>query len=158
MARIRKLLESKYGNANDQTLTYTFSDGFKMRLTPVMMMEWCRNIVRAIVHLCIAMLNMWNSMMQLRQSMSLQIQKHLILYGEEQYLVPRSPDKVHHQLQCLLQHLICHTSTEFSPRSNGLFLELRVAQDSHGLHTLLIAGHVDSQTWLQHHHIVQQPL
>lgn len=156
MARIRKLLESKYGNENDQTFAYTFSDGFKMRLTPVMMMEWCRNIVRANVHLCTAMLNMWGSMMQLQRSTSLQIQKHLTLYDEEQCL-PRLPDKVHHQHQCLHRHVICRTSMASSLRWNGLFLELRAARDSHGLHTLLIVGHVNLQTWLQHHCIVQQP-
>ena len=45
LARIRRLIENKYGNQNDQTLVYSFPDGYKLRLTPVMVKEWARHIV-----------------------------------------------------------------------------------------------------------------
>ena len=45
LAQLRKKLEQKYGNDNDETFTFICSDGFKLPLTPQRMLEWAIAIV-----------------------------------------------------------------------------------------------------------------
>lgn len=45
LAHFRRLIISKWGNQNDNTATYVFPDGARLRLTPIMVRAWARAIV-----------------------------------------------------------------------------------------------------------------
>jgi hypothetical protein len=50
LARLRRILEAKYGNDHDAGFTYIDSaSGESVPLTPFMMKEWVRAMVRIIV-------------------------------------------------------------------------------------------------------------
>ena len=46
LGRLRGLLEKKYANPADSGYTYITNDGEKVALTPSMMSEWARAVVR----------------------------------------------------------------------------------------------------------------
>ena len=48
MARYRGLLEKKYANDHDGGYSFVSSDGTTLPLTPLMMKEWARSIVRRL--------------------------------------------------------------------------------------------------------------
>ena len=47
LARIRGMLEKKYGNSHDSRYTFIGNDGTTLPLTPHMMNQWSRAIVRS---------------------------------------------------------------------------------------------------------------
>ena len=45
LARLRVLLEKKYGSDDDSGFTYICDDNYKLSLTPLMMREWAMAMV-----------------------------------------------------------------------------------------------------------------
>jgi len=50
MARFQIKIEKKWGNEHDGTFAYIHTDGTKLPLTPLMIKEWARALVRDWVH------------------------------------------------------------------------------------------------------------